>query len=113
LPLPLHLPLWSHLPLRLPLPLPLPFAVAVAVAVAFAVAFAVEVAFLVVIPEGDLRLHLSLPALLLSFRSAAEESASVVFAQATLRNDSTQRHEKAIHPASLNFSQSPCNHFPQ
>jgi hypothetical protein len=107
--LPLHLPLWSHLPLRLPLPLPLPFAVAVA----FAVAFAVEVAFLVVIPEGDLRLHLSFPALLLSFRSAAEESASVVFAQATFRNDSTQRHEKAIHPASLNFSQSPCNHFPQ
>jgi hypothetical protein len=48
---------------------------------AFAVAFvfAVALAFLVVIPEGDLLLSLPLPVLLLSFRSAAEESAVIFF----------------------------------
>jgi hypothetical protein len=41
-------------------------------------AFALAVAFLVVIPAGDLRLLLPLPALLLSFCSAAKESAVAV-----------------------------------
>jgi hypothetical protein len=77
-----------------------------------AVPIAVAFAFLVVIPEGDLWLHL--PVFLLSFRSAAEESASsFAFARVIRRNESTQtRKNDAPQPPQI-FSQAACNHFYQ